>query len=104
MHLTRLACVGAATLLAVGSNNPVGAADTPQQQPTFKSTTALVEVDVSVHDGRGRFVPGLLADDLRIFEDGKEQKIQQFYMVSHDPTKAARAGNSTATACSFTMR
>lgn len=92
MHLARLACVGAATLLAVGSRSPVGAAGAAQQQPTFRSTTALVEVDVSVHDGQGRFIPGLLADDLRIFEDGKEQKIQQFYMVSHDPTKASRAG------------
>ena len=55
------------------------------QQSTFKSTTALVEVDVTVLDKQGKFVPGLLADDLEIFEDGKPQKIQQFYMVSHDP-------------------
>lgn len=55
------------------------------QQSTFKSTTALVEVDVTVLDKKGQFVPGLLADDLEIFEDGKLQKIQQFYMVSHDP-------------------
>lgn len=56
------------------------------QQSTFKSTTALVEVDVTVLDKQGKFVPGLLEDDLQIFEDGKPQKIQQFYMVSHDPT------------------
>lgn len=56
------------------------------QQSTFKSTTALVEVDVTVLDKQGKFVPGLLPDDLTIFEDGKPQAIQQFYMVSHDPT------------------
>lgn len=92
MRLARLACVGAATVLAVSPRSVVGAAGALQQQPTFKSTTALVEVDVSVHDGGGRFVPGLLADDLRLFEDGKAQKIQQFYMVAHDPAKASRAG------------
>ncbi|MEI6243909.1 MAG: VWA domain-containing protein [Acidobacteriota bacterium] len=57
------------------------------QQPTFRSTTALVEVDVTVLDKQGRFVPGMLAEDLELFEDGKPQKIQQFYMVAHDPTK-----------------
>jgi VWFA-related protein len=63
------------------------------QQSTFKSTTALVEVDVTVLDKQGKFVPGLLADDLAIYEDGKPQKIQQFYMVAHDPARmnAAKA-------------
>lgn len=77
----------AAALLVVATARPL------TQQSTFKSTTALVEVDVTVLDKQGRFVPGLLEDDLQIFEDGKPQKIQQFYMVSHDPTLtgAARA-------------
>jgi len=57
------------------------------QQPLFRSATALVEVDVTVLDKQGRFVPGMLAEDLELFEDGKPQKIQQFYMVAHDPTK-----------------
>jgi VWFA-related protein len=57
------------------------------QQSTFKSTTALVEVDVTVLDSHGKFVPGLLADDLALFEDGKPQSIQQFYMVAHDPAQ-----------------
>jgi len=61
------------------------------QQSTFKSTTALVEVDVTVLDNHGRFVPGLLADDLSIYEDGKLQKIQQFYMVARDPAQAGAA-------------
>ena len=51
----------------------------------FKSGTALVEVDVIVLDRQGRFVPGLRAEDLSIFEDGKPQQIQQFYMVTYDP-------------------
>src|SRR5262245_37487022 len=54
------------------------------QQPTFKSTTELVEVDAVVLDGKGNFVPGLKADNITIYENGKPQKIQQFFMVTHD--------------------
>jgi len=58
-----------------------------QQQPTFRSATALVEVDAVVHDGDGNFVRGLQAADFALFEDGKPQKIEQFYMVTHDPVR-----------------
>jgi len=51
----------------------------------FKSGTALVEVDVIVHDRDGRFVPGLRAEDFSLFEDGRPQRIQQFYLVTYDP-------------------
>src|SRR5262245_45121737 len=59
----------------------------PQPQaptPTFKSTTELVEVDAVVLDKHGNFVPGLTADKLTLYENGKPQKIQQFFMVTHD--------------------
>jgi VWFA-related protein len=52
--------------------------------PTFKSTTELVEVDAVVLDKNGNFVPGLTADNLTLYENGKPQKIQQFFMVTHD--------------------
>jgi len=58
-----------------------------QSQPptrTFRSSTALVEVDAIMLDQGGKFVPGLKADDVTLFEDGRPQKIQQFYMVTHD--------------------
>ena len=54
-------------------------------QPMFRSSTALVEVDAIVLDKDGRFATGLRAEDLEIFEDGKAQKIEQFYMVTHEP-------------------
>jgi VWFA-related protein len=53
-------------------------------QPTFKSSTELVEVDAVVLDRNGNFVPGLKAEDVSLFENGKPQKIQQFFMVTHD--------------------
>jgi VWFA-related protein len=52
--------------------------------PTFKATTELVEVDAVVLDKDGRFVPGLTADSVTLYENGKPQKIQQFFMVTHD--------------------
>ena len=54
------------------------------QQPTFRSTTSLVEVDVIVLDRDGNFVPGLKRDDFTVLEDGKPQQIQQFYLVTYN--------------------
>ena len=53
-------------------------------QPTFKSSTELVEVDAVVLDKNGNFVPGLKATDITLYENGKPQRIQQFFMVTHD--------------------
>ena len=61
------------------------AASVTAQQPTFRSTTALVQVDAIVHDREGNFVRGLRAEDLTLYENGKPQKIEQFYLVTHDP-------------------
>src|ERR671921_2951024 len=55
-----------------------------QGQATFKSTTALVEVDAIVLDRKGNFVAGLKPENVTIYENGKPQKIQQFFMVTHD--------------------
>lgn len=63
---------------------PGVATQTPTPQATFRATTSLVEVDVVIHDKKGDFVSGLKAEDLQLFEDGKPQKIEQFYMVSHE--------------------
>src|SRR6187402_3172056 len=56
----------------------------PSPQATFRTTTSLVEVDVVIHDKKGDFVGGLKAEDLQLLEDGKPQKIEQFYMVAHE--------------------
>jgi VWFA-related protein len=54
------------------------------QAPVFRSTTALVTVDAIITDRNGNFATGLKADDLQLLEDGKPQRIQQFYMVTND--------------------
>ncbi len=90
MRIARVVCCGAVAALLLGpahsaplqGQNPQS--QTSTQAPTFKSTTALVEVDAVIFDRQGRFVPGLVAEDLTILEDGRPQAIQQFYMVAHD--------------------
>jgi Ca-activated chloride channel homolog len=44
----------------------------------FRSDTTLVLVPVSVTDPSNRYVLGLDKDDLRLFEDGVEQKVTHF--------------------------
>lgn len=80
--------VGAALLglAALGTQDPQEAQPAPQQTaPTFRSSAAVIEVDVIVRDRDGKFLSGLTADDFEIFEDGKPQPVQQFYVVSGAP-------------------
>jgi VWFA-related protein len=85
----RVACAASAVLAALmpfatsGQQVPSPA----PSQPTFRSTTTLVQVDAIVHDKDGNFITGLSQDDLTLLEDGKPQKIQQFYLVSHYPAE-----------------
>lgn len=46
--------------------------------PQIKRRVELVNVDVSVTDGRGNFVRGLRRENFRIFDDGVEQPITHF--------------------------
>jgi Ca-activated chloride channel homolog len=51
----------------------------PLKDPTaFRADTTLVLVPVSVTDPNNRYVLGLGKDDLRLFEDGVEQKVTHF--------------------------
>lgn len=66
-----------------------GGAVLAAQQPTFRSATELVEVDVSVTDANGKPIRGLTAADFAIVG----QRIVAFTEVSHDaaddPSSAA---------------
>src|SRR5262245_42479293 len=45
---------------------------------SFKTSVDLVNVNATVTDGSGHFVPGLRAEDFTIEEDGERQAITQF--------------------------
>src|SRR6266545_226483 len=78
-RIARVAVCTGIAVLAVGTVRPAG-----WQQATFKSATALVEVDAVVLDKNGDFVPGLKLEDITLLENGKPQKIQQFFMVTNN--------------------
>ena len=60
---------------------PPAANSTPTadaESDVVKVDTDLVTIPVSVYDRNGLYIPGLLAKDFKIFEDGKEQEIAYF--------------------------
>src|SRR5689334_19730049 len=59
----------------------MSAAQAPVPQATFRGGTDLVQVDVSVLDGKRHPVRGLTASDFSIFEDGQPREIQAFSEV-----------------------
>ena len=68
----------------------------PQQRPTFRASTQLVEVDVNVTDPDGAFVPDLTLDDFQIFDEGRPRSIEIAYVVNAGRvTLAARGGNAS---------
>ena len=82
IHRARLA-VAAVVTAAVCLQGPVGAGAVQDQaaQPSFRTSTTLVEVDVIVRDKQRQFVGGLTADDFEIVEEGTPQRIQTLYVV-----------------------
>ena len=49
----------------------------PEGDYTIAVDVSRVVLDVTVYDKKGRLIPGLNADNFRLFEDGVEQKILQ---------------------------
>jgi VWFA-related protein len=75
--------VKAAVVAALAATLLAGTAAARQpQQPAFRSSTALVEVNLIVKDKDGRFVSGLTAEDFEVLEEGRPQQIQHFYLVT----------------------
>ena len=62
-----------------------------EQTPVFRVSSDLVVVDLIATDREGRFVDDLRADEVRIMEDGKPQKLQYLRLVRRGPS-AASAG------------
>jgi hypothetical protein len=69
---------------------------TSQAQTTLKVMSNLVLVRVVVHDAQGKHVEGLKKEDLRLFDQGKEQEIRVFEREA-PATAAVRLSNSVET-------
>jgi Ca-activated chloride channel homolog len=50
----------------------------PGPNPTFRSTSSLVALNVSVVDKQARYVTGLAPSDFVVFEDGVQQNVEFF--------------------------
>jgi VWFA-related protein len=61
-----------------------------QNNPVFRATTRLVQVDVVVTDKQGRPIPGLKAEDFTVLQDAKPQKLRVF--EPHTPVGAGQNG------------
>lgn len=68
------------------------------QQPTFRANVRLVNVSVIAHDSSGQPVRNLTASDFRVYEDGKEQKLEVFAIEAAPMAPAARAASTPAAA------
>src|SRR5437660_5382031 len=66
------------------------ARSSPQSgQDTLRVTVDLVNVQFSVTDRHGRFVPGLTAQDFKVEEDGRRQEIRNFARENQLPLTLA---------------
>lgn len=109
--LVILAFVALSTL-SLGGQQPFDsargqAASLAQDRPTFRSTVRLINVSVIAHDSSGQPVKNLTASDFRVYEDGKEQKIEVFAIETAPMAPAVRgtaSADSSATPNVFSNR
>ena len=77
------ACVAAAVLVFAAASALAqvgGAAD--RQAPMFRSSAALVSLNVTVQDPRARYISGLHPEDFAVYEDGVRQDVRFFESTS----------------------
>jgi VWFA-related protein len=78
--------------IAIPKKNPDEQPPKPEPKPKIKNpagledysihvSTQLVTVPISVVTKDGQFIPGLKADNFKVFEDGKEQKVQKMELA-----------------------
>src|SRR5579884_3736074 len=61
----------------------------PENLPNFKSDVTAIQLEVSVLDNRGNFLPGIPKDKFRVLEDGVPQKITTFSTTNDAPMTVA---------------
>jgi len=71
----------------------------PQTDYTFRASTELVLVNVSVRDKSGKFIKSLKPEDFTVLEDGKPQRVVSFDIENTDalpPAQGPQALSSNA--------
>jgi VWFA-related protein len=97
-HLRKTIIVLAVLTALHGIRSP-GAAFVRAQQPApFRVTTRLVQVSVIVTDRNRNPVSGLTASDFRLYDDGKEQRVELFSIESDSQATAGEVRSLPALA------
>jgi VWFA-related protein len=63
--------------------------DVPEGLPTFKSDVTTVQLDVSVMDNKGRFIPKIPGGNFRVLEDNVPQQLASFSTGTEAPMTVA---------------
>jgi VWFA-related protein len=71
-------------------------AATGAQEPRFRISVDLVQVDAVVTDSKGKHVRDLEAADFQITEDGRPQKITHFARIDGGTVRAAESAPGTS--------
>ena len=71
ISLISMLIAGSVTLLASHSS-------APQDRPTFKASSELAVLHVTVRDRGGRYITGLKQDAFTVIDDGKPQTLEMF--------------------------
>lgn len=66
------------SIFVAGSVSLLTSHSTPQDRPTFKSSSELVVLHVSVRDRGGHDITGLTRDAFTVIDDGKPQALEMF--------------------------
>src|SRR5258705_4675449 len=67
----------------------------PTEDDVVRITTNLVQVDAVVTDKNGKLIKDLRADEVQIFEDGRQQKITNFSLVTPEASTPQPATAAT---------
>ena len=68
----------------VFGQTPAPTATPPADEPeVVKITTALIQLDVTVTDRKGKIINDLKPDEVEVFENGQKQKVTSFSFVSN---------------------
>lgn len=82
MKVATVVLVAALTCASAAQAQDQRASGSEGPRPTFKSTAALVALNVTVTDGGTKYVKGLQPADFAVYEDGVKQDVQFFESAS----------------------
>ncbi len=82
-HIFALVCLFSTAAFAQAATPTATPTPTLVDEDVVKITTALIQIDVTVTDSKGKIVRDLKPEEIEIYENGKKQPISNFSFVSN---------------------